>query len=98
MADCLLGISDIQALEYIPQFFTPRAYKNNPNRRIQYMLSILSTSSRAVPRRNLTFIGHLKNVKRMSNEDCNSYQVSWKNFEKYIIDDFQAWSESSLTE
>lgn len=34
----------------------------------------------------------------MSNEDCNSYQVSWKNFEKYIIDDFQAWSESSLTE
>lgn len=84
--------------EDIPQFFTPRAYKNNPNRRIQYMLSILSTSSRAVPRRNLTFIGHLKNVKRMSNEDCNSYQVSWKNFEKYIIDDFQAWSESSLTE
>lgn len=91
IGDDVLSLRELQDLAYLPQFFAPRAYQKDPNRRIQYLLSIISTSSGAVPGKNLTYIGHFENVQRVADEDRNFYSVTWKAFEKYILDDFQAW-------
>lgn len=89
--DDLLSLREIQDLTYLPQFFTPNAYQADPNRRMQYLLSIISTSSRSVPRNNLTYLGHFDHVQRVPDEDCDSYAVTWKELERYLLEDFRAW-------
>lgn len=66
-------------------------YKNNPGMKKQYLLTLLNTSSRAIPKNQLTFLGNVGNIKRVDNEDLNSYNVNWKRFETYMIDNFKAW-------
>ena len=95
ITDELLGIEELKKFEYIPQFFTPTAYKKYPNMLPHYLLSFLSTSSKVIPKKQLTFVGNISGVKRMKNEDCDSYEIKWKKFEKYIIDNFQIWNEFS---
>ena len=93
--DKLMSLEELKTMDYIPQFFNPKAYKNNPDRKTLYRLTLLSTSSRVIPKKRLTFIGNIKEVKRVDNEDPGSYQVSWKDFEKYIIKNFRTWNEFS---
>ncbi len=88
------AISDITLLnniDFIPQFYKPIAYKNNPDMKKQYLLTLLNTSSRTIPKSQLTFLGNVGNIKRIDNEDLNSYSVNWKHFETYMIDNFKAW-------
>ena len=46
---------------------------------------------RAIPKNQLTFLGNVGNIKRVDNEDLNSYNVNWNRFETYMIDNFKAW-------
>lgn len=87
----LRNIAQLRNVKYIPQFFTPEAYKKNPKMNTQYLLTLLSTSSRVIPRNNLVFIGNINEVQHVENENQNSYKVAWKDFEKYIIGNFQSW-------
>lgn len=87
----LRNITQLRDVKYIPQFFTPEAYKKSPKMNTQYLLTLLSTSSRVIPRKNLVFIGNVKEVQHVENEPPNSYQVAWKDFEEYIICNFQSW-------
>lgn len=87
-------LSDVNALNnvgFIPQFYKPIAYKNNPGMKIQYALTLLNTSSRVIPKKQLIFLGNTGDIKRIDNEDLNSYNVTWKRFETYMIDNFKAW-------
>ena len=56
----------------------------------QYLLTLLNTSSRAIPKNQLTFLGNVGNIQRVDNEDLNSYNVNWNPFETYMIDNFKA--------
>ena len=87
-------LSDITSrcnIGFIPQFYKPIAYENNPGMKKQYLLTLLNTSSRVIPKNQLTFLGNVGNVRRVEDEAPNSYSVSWKRFETYMIDDFKAW-------
>lgn len=95
--DKLLCLEELKTIDYIPQFFIPEVYEKEPERQRLYLLKLLSTSPRGIPDKQLTFMGNLEKVKRMDNEDPNPYKVSWKDFERYIIDDFKAWDASSRT-
>ena len=84
-------ITSLSNIDFIPQFYKPIAYKNNPDMKKQYLLTLLNTSSRVIPKNQLTFLGNVGDVKRADNEDLNSYNVNWKRFEPYMIDNFKAW-------
>lgn len=87
----LSDITSLSNIDFIPQFYKPIAYKNNPGMKKQYLLTLLNTSSRAIPKNQLTFLGNVGNIKRVDNEDLNSYNVNWNRFETYMIDNFKAW-------
>lgn len=89
--DVLSDITSLSNIDFIPQFYKPIAYENNPRMKKQYLLTLLNTSSRVIPKNQLTFLGNIGNVKRVDNEDSNSYNVNWKRFETYMIDNLQAW-------
>ena len=95
VSDNLLDINTLKEIEYIPQFFTPSAYKSNTSMRKLYLLSPLSTSSRVIPKNNLIYIGNLESVKRIVDEDTNPYYVHWRDFEEYIIGNFRKWNDYS---
>lgn len=89
--DILTGITPLCRVDFIPQFYKPIAYKNNPEMKKLYLLTLLNTSSKIIPRTRLTFLGNIGSVKRVDNEDSNPYCIDWKHFETYMIDDFKAW-------
>ena len=91
--DKLLSLEELKNVDYIPQFFIPEVYKKDPKRQRLYLVELLSTSSRVIPNKQLTFIRNLRKVKRVDNEEPNSYKVSWKDFERYIINNFKTWNE-----
>lgn len=91
--DKLLSLEELKNVDYIPQFFIPEVYKKDPKRQRLYLVELLSTSLRVIPNKQLTFIGNLRKIKRVDNEDPNSYKVSWKDFERYIINNFKTWDE-----
>lgn len=90
--DALSDVASLSNIDFIPQFYKPIAYEKNPNMKKQYLLTLLNTSSRVIPKNQLTFLGNIGDIKRVDNEDLNSYNVSWKHFETYMIDNFKAWS------
>lgn len=87
----LLNLNEIQAYEYIPQFFVPQAYEKDQNRKKLYLLTLLSKTEKTVPTEQITYIGSLGTVVRVKNEDSSSHPVSWEDFEEYIIHNFQNW-------
>lgn len=91
LTDELMSLVDVEMLEYMPQFFAPRAYTLNPSRRRLYLLTLLSDTADAVPLEQLTHIGTLKEVRRIENEDLSPYPVKWADFDEYIIANIQNW-------
>lgn len=91
VTDRLLSLDDIEATAYMPQFFAPQAYTLNPARKHLYLLTLLSDTSVSVPSKRLTYIGNLKEVRRVENEDLSPYPVKWADFEEYIITNIQNW-------
>lgn len=91
--DVLADIDSLRNIDYIPQFYKPVAYENNPDMKPLYVLTLLNKSSKIIPKNQLTFLGNIGNVRRVENEDLNphSYSISWKRFETYMIDNFIAW-------
>ncbi len=87
----LADITELRDSEFILQFYTPTAYEKNPDMEKKYLLTLLNTSSRVIPKKQLTYLGNMGHVERMANEDLNSFKVSWKNFEEYMIKNFNNW-------
>lgn len=89
----VLGIDEIKNCRYIPQFYNPTVYINNPDTKKLYLLELLSTSSRVIPQKQLTFLGNLGDVERIKDEEESPYPVKWKDLEKYIIGNFLKWEK-----
>ena len=94
ISESLLTIQDLKQIEFIPQFFTPKAYKNSPKKKTLYRLSFLTTSQKVLPKKNLTYIGNLSDMQNLKEEDPNPYCINWKDFENYIIDNFEKWDST----
>lgn len=77
--------------EYIPQFYVPDVYKNNPELKKKYALMLLNTSAKIIPEKNLTYLGNMQKIERINGEDENPYCVAWKQFETYMVDNFTSW-------
>lgn len=95
-SDTLLPLERLTNVDYLPQFFTPTVYREKPQKKKLYLLELLSTSDRTIPHKNLHFVGNFHQVKRVDKEDPNPYIISWKDFEKYIINDFRDWNDLSV--
>ncbi len=87
----LADITELRDSEFVPQFYVPEVYEKNPNRKKQYLLTLLNTSSRVIPKKQLTYLGNMGHVERMTNEDLDSFEVYWKDFEEYMIKNFKNW-------
>ena len=90
VSDSLLRLEDVIANEYLPQFYVPSVYEKNKNVKKMYRLSIITKNEKAIPRTNLLYLGKTT-VHKVENEDENPFNVSWKDFENYIIDDYLEW-------
>lgn len=91
--DRLLEINELKTYSFIPQFYKPEVYIKNPKAKKLYSIELLSTSSRVIPRKRLIYIGNVGKMERMDNEKDLPYDVSWKELEKYIIDNFIKWDK-----
>ena len=87
----LSDITSLKNIDYIPQFYLPTVYKNKPNKKIKYRLTLLNTSARVIPKKQLVYLGNIGSIRCEDNEDLNPYIVDWKSFEKYMIDNFKTW-------
>lgn len=87
----LLSLDQIQAREYLPQFYKPIAYEKNPSMSKKYSLALICTSERSIPKKRLTYLGRLENIKMIGSEDPSAYHVAWKNFDKYMLENFLNW-------
>lgn len=91
MSDKLMTVEELKDIGFIPQFLVPKVYENNPNIPIDYSLVLLNTSARVVPKNNLTYIGNIGITEPLVISDLTSYHTAWKDFEEYIIKNFQNW-------
>ena len=94
----LLSLEQLQKREYLPQFYTPIAYRNNPGMNRKYSLGLLCTSARSIPKKKLIYIGNVGSIKAVDNEDPIPYHVAWKKFDKYMIENYIAWEQTSVTD
>jgi len=93
VSDKILTLEELQEKKYIPQFYNPVVYERYPNTPVKYMLTLCSTSSRVIPKKQLTFLGNIGEINHMPNEDPQPFGTLWKFFEEYIIDNFKKWGE-----
>ena len=89
--DTLSNLDALKTVGYVPQFYKPNAYQNNPDSKKLYLLGLLNTSSRVIPKEQLTYLGNIGEVARMDRENRNPYEVSWKRFDEYMIRNLNAW-------
>ena len=89
--DMISSIDSLGDVPYILQFFKPAAYERSPDLKKSYLVTLLNTSKRVIPKQQLTFLGNIEKVKRIDNEDLNSHCVKWNGFETYMMDDFNTW-------
>jgi hypothetical protein len=90
------SLDEIRSMDLLPQGFLPIAYNNNPNREKEYVIKLLSTSEKVIPKDNLTFLGN------MQGDDLIPYRgpdywtgypyIVWSKFEKKILDQYYAWN------
>ena len=97
MSKELLNIQQIVMVTYIPQFWVPEVYKKNTGRKPLVRLMIETTSERAVPERQLIFLGNI-DVTVIGDEDTKSRSVFWKYFEREMIRNFAKWEGHSIEE
>lgn len=91
--DSIVELDKLIQVGYMPQFFTKDAYVLNSNLKKLYLLTLLNTSARVIPKKNLIYIGNIKKVNREIEEDKDSYPVSWNRFDEYIINNIIEWDE-----
>lgn len=91
MSDEILPLEKLEQAGFIPQFFVPSVYEKDKTLPIKYRLSLLSTSSRIIPKNNLTYIGNTGSKEPLEQPSIYSTFKAWKDFEEYIINDFNNW-------
>ena len=94
----LLSLDRIQEKEYRPQFYTPIAYRNNPEMKRKYSLALLCTSTRVIPKMKLKYLGNIENIRILDCEDPTAYHVAWNKLDRYLIENYVAWEHTSITD
>lgn len=94
----LLSLDRIKEKEYRPQFYTPIAYRNNPEMKRQYSLALLCTSVRVMPKMKLKYLGNLETIRILDCEDPTAYHVAWNKLDKYLVENYIAWERTAITD
>ncbi len=89
----LLELAQLRNIEYLPQFYKPIAYQNNPSLKSKYTLGLICTSARSIPGSKLVFLGRLENIEAVEHDVSSTYCIAWKNFDKYMIENYMAWED-----
>ena len=89
--DIISSIDSLDDVPYILQCYKPAAYERSPDLKKTYLFTFLNTSEKVIPKQQLTFLGNIEKVKRIDNEDSDSYYVKWDRFETYMVDNFITW-------
>lgn len=91
VTDDLLPLEALRDVEYIPQAYYPSVYIRKPEMPVLYLLTLLNTSRRVIPKAHLHFLGNFPDLPRPDREDPNAFPRSWKDLEPYIIENFRRW-------
>ena len=62
VGDALADIASLSHIDFIPQFYRPIAHENYPGMKKQYLLTLLNTSSRVIPKNQRTCLGNMGHV------------------------------------
>ena len=92
----VLELDTIKQYGFAHQFYYPAVYTIHPEAKHSYLLSLITTSGRVVPKKNLFYVGNTE-VSRIANEDLDAYSVEWKRFEGYITNILIQWSTPFLS-
>lgn len=86
----------IKKMPLLPQKFWPIAYVDNPQKEKEYLLDLLVSKEKEIPKEYLTYLGNIPGndlIACRGIEYYNGYAcVEWKNFEKRILEQYYAWS------
>ena len=88
-----VSLEYLRDCDYLPQFYVPEAYEEDPQLKRLYLLGLICSSEQELPKKQLMYHGNIGPIKRVKNEDSEAYKVAWKNFEEYIIENWCEWSE-----
>lgn len=87
----------IKTMPLLPQKFWPIAYVDNPQKEKEYLLDLLVSKEKEIPKEHLTFLGNISGddlIACRGIEYYNGYACAeWKNFEKKILEQYYAWSK-----
>ena len=93
ISDVLVETKELKQAGYMPQVYAPQAYINNPKLKKRYRLTLLNTSMKVIPKKNLIYMGNIGNVDEIDEKTLTPYAVEWKEFEEYIIQNILEWNE-----
>lgn len=87
----------IKAMPLLPQKFWPNAYTNNPQKEKEYLLDLLVSKEKQIPKEYLTYLGNISGDDLTACRGIGYYNgyayTEWKNFEQKILEQYYAWSE-----
>ncbi len=96
-------IEDLSNMSLLEQSFYPSVLKKYPDKKREYLIELLSTSERVIPKKNLKYLGNVPGQDLLSFKENDDYvcltPVGWEGsgynntFEKYIIDMYLAWKD-----
>lgn len=97
------SIDKLSNLGLIPAFYSPSVLDKFPNKTLEYRIKLISESEKAIPKKNLTFLGNLPGDDLISFRGhdywTGYYAVGWETskyntkFEPYIIDMYLDWKD-----
>ena len=100
----MLHLDFIKEQKLLQQGFFSTVLKNKPNKEMEYIIILLSTSEKVIPKSQLFFVGNLQGNDLVPYESLsNKYEylsttaVGWENqkynnkFEEYIIEMYLSW-------
>ena len=93
-------LDEIKDMDLLITKFRPMVLVNNPHKKKEYLFDILTASEKAIPKDRLTYLGNVQGddlfqYPGYSYKDQKYFtgyaRAEWKNFEKEIIDQYNAW-------
>lgn len=86
----------IKTMPLLPQKFWPSAYIDNPQKEKEYLLDLLVSKEKQIPKEYLTYLGNISGDDLIACRGigyyCGYAYTEWKNFEKEILEQYYAWS------
>lgn len=92
-------LNDISNLDLLPQKFWPIAYINNPDKEKEYLLDLLVSGDKQIPKDNLIYLGNLPGDDLVPWQGMGVYngyaRTEWREFERKVLNQYFAWESTA---